>query len=88
MKQETVKARVELDSYTNKVLGIIKIKYGLRDKSGAINKFIELYGEEVVEKEVSDEYLRKVVELTGKHMKKYGKRKMGVDELDALIENV
>ena len=88
MKQETVTARVELDSYTNRVLGIIKAKYDLKDKSHAINKFIELYGEDVLEKEASDEYLKKVVELTDKHLKKYAKRNMQLAELDALIEDV
>jgi len=88
MEQETVTARVELNDYTNKVLGIIKIKYGLRDKSEAIGKFVELYGEDVVEKEVSDEYLKNIVDITNKHIKKYGKRKMKLEELDELVENV
>ena len=40
MEDQTVSARVELGDYANKVLGIIKIKYGLKDKSEALNKFI------------------------------------------------
>lgn len=82
----TVSARVELGEYANKVLGIIKIKYGLNDKSEAINKFIELYGDDVLEQEASEEYTKKIVEITNKHMKKYGLKKMSVSELDKLCE--
>ncbi len=86
MENSTVSARIELGDYSNKVLGIIKIKYGLNDKSEAINKFIELYGDDVLELEASEEYTKKVVELTNKHLKKYGFKKMSVDELDKLCE--
>ena len=84
--EETVSARVNISPYVNKVLGIIKLKYDLKDKSEALNKFVELYGEEVVEKEVSDDYMKKIIELTNNHYKKYGARKMSLEELDALLE--
>lgn len=86
MKQESVSARVNLEEYTNRVLGVIKAKYGLKDKSEAINKFIELYGDEVVEKEASDEYIKKTIELVEEHVKKYRKRKMSFKELDSLTQ--
>lgn len=84
MENSSVSARIVLGDYANKVLGIIKIKYGLNDKSEAINKFIELYGDDVLELEASEEYTKKVVELSNKHLKKYGLKKMSVDELDKL----
>ena len=84
--EETISARVNISPYVNKVLGIIKLKYDLKDKSEALNKFVEIYGEEVVEKEVSDDYMKKIVELTDGHFKKYGNKKMSIEELDALIE--
>ena len=86
MRGTTISARVELGDYANRVLGIIKIKYGLTDKSEAINKFIELYGDDILELEASEEYTKKVVELTNKHLKKYGFKKMSVEELDKLCE--
>jgi len=82
--QETISARVELDDYTNKVLGIIKIKFGLKDKSEAINKFIEIYGEEIIEKSPSEEYVKKIIDISNKHIKKYGYKKMSLKELDNL----
>ena len=109
MENSTISARVDLGEYANKVLGIIKIKYGLNDKSEAINKFIELYGvdlkaekssrtsinenkfielygDDILELEASEEYTKKVVELTNKHLKKYGMKKMHVEELNKLCE--
>lgn len=78
-------AQVELDEYTNRILNVLKAKFGLKDKSEAINKFAELYGDEVVEKEANDEYVKKVLDIADRHMKKYGRRKMTDKELDALF---
>ncbi|MBU0963090.1 MAG: DUF2683 family protein, partial [Nanoarchaeota archaeon] len=45
MENKLISARIKLNEYANKVLNILKIKFGLKDKSEAINKFIELYGD-------------------------------------------
>ena len=81
-----ISARVELNDYANRVLGVIKIKFGLKDKSEALNKFVEIYGEGVIEQEASEKYIKKVVEITDRHIKKYGYRKMSLQELDNLCE--
>jgi hypothetical protein len=86
MQNQTISARVELGSYANKVLGIIKIKYGLKDKSEALNKFIELYGEDIVEQEATEEYVKKIISLSNTHFKKYESKKMSLQELDKLCE--
>lgn len=86
MKQETISARVELEPYSNKVLAVLKAKYGLNDKSEALNKFIEIYGEEVVEDEAKEGYVKEMLEEVEKHFKKYGHRKMSLVELDKLCE--
>ncbi len=84
--EKMISARVELENYSNKVLGIIKIKFGLRNKSEALNKFIELYGEKIMEKEASEEYIKKVIDVVKKHLEKYGNKKMTLQELDKLCE--
>lgn len=84
--ENVVSARIELSEYANKVLNMIKIKFSLKDKSEAINKFVELYGEDVIEKEASDEYVLKVVNLVNEHMKKHPNRRMTIEELDKLGE--
>lgn len=81
-----ITARVELTDYANKVLSIIKIKFGLRDKSEALNKFVDLYGEEFQEKEVKEEYVQKIIQQASQHAQKHKNRRMSVEELDQLCE--
>ena len=79
-----VYARISLNEYANRVLNVVKAKFDLRDKSEAINKFIDLFGEEIVEKEVKEEYVKKVIEMSNQHFKKYGHKKMTLQELDKI----
>ncbi len=73
-----------VDEYTNRVLGVIKEKYGLRDKGQAIDKFVELNGEEFVEKEVREDVIKEVIDSCNRHIKKYGFKSMSLKELDNL----
>mgnify|MGYP001574962494 CR=1 FL=1 len=75
---------ITINEYTNKVLGVIKEKFGLKDKAKALDKFAEMYGEDFVEKEVKDEIVEDVIKSCEAHIKKYGLRKMSLKELDKL----
>ena len=44
-----VKAIIDIKQETNRILNIIKAKYGLKDKSSAIDKICEEYSEEILE---------------------------------------
>lgn len=79
-----VAMNVKVKDYTSRVLGVVKEKYGLRDKGDALDKFAEMYGEEFVEPEVKEEVIREVIESCDRHIKKYGFRKMSIKELDKL----
>ena len=79
-----VYARVNLDDYTNRVLNVIKGKYGLKDKSQAINKMADIYGEDLVEPQASEEYIREMDREYEEHVKKYGYKGMTLEELDKL----
>ncbi len=79
-------ARIILNEYSNKVLNVIKAKFDLKDKSQAINKFLEMFGEEIVEKEPNDQYIKKIIHISENHLKKYKKRNMSIKELDKLCE--
>ena len=81
-----VYARITLSEYANQVLNVIKAKFDLHDKSEATNKFIEMFGDEFVEKEANDEYLKKILETEKKHFQKYGQRKMTLKELDKICD--
>lgn len=80
----TVLARLTLNDYSNKVLNIIKIKFDLNNKSEALNKFINLFGEEIVEKQANDEYVKKLINIEKEHLKKYNSKNMSLKELDEL----
>ncbi len=82
MGEVTVNLKVK--DYTNRVLGVVKEKYGLKDKGDAMDKFAEMYGEEFVEPEVKEEVIKEVIESCNRHIKKYGFRKMSIKELDKI----
>ena len=84
--EKMISARVELNDYANRIIGIIKLKFGLKDKSEALNKFIELYGDEIMEKEATEEYTKGIINLTKKHLEKHGNKKITLQELDKLCE--
>lgn len=85
-QENLIDARVKLNDYTNRVLGVIKAKYNLNDKSDAINKFVEIYGITEVEPEIDFNYLKKLGNLESEHLKKYGLKKMSKQELDKLFK--
>ena len=55
-----VQALVEIDENTNRVLNIVKAKYGLRDKGEAIQIVVERYIEEEDEPELRPEFIEKI----------------------------
>jgi hypothetical protein len=75
---------LHVDEYTNRVLGVIKEMFGLKNKSEALNKFAALFGERFVEHEVKEEVVKEVIISCEKHVKKYGMRKMSLSELKEL----
>jgi len=64
-----VKAIIDIDKETNRVLNMIKAEYGLKDKSQAINTMAEQFKRFVkVEPEVRPEYIKKLMKIhKGKH---------------------
>jgi hypothetical protein len=81
-----VLARLKLNDYANRVLNVVKAKYALHDKSDALNKFVEIFGDEFVEKEASDAYIKKMIEIEKRHFQKHQKRRMSKKEFCELFE--
>jgi len=79
-----VKAIININEKTNRLLNILKAKYGLKDKSEAIDKMAKEYEEEILEPELRPEYVEKI-----KKIEKHGKfkRYTSVKELRDEIEN-
>ena len=55
-----VKAIITISDEANRLLNIIKAKYGLNDKSEAINLMAEQYEEEILEPELRPEYIERL----------------------------
>jgi len=81
-----VNVRLQASDYANRVLGVIKEKFGLRDKSEAFNKLVDLYGDEYVEKEPKEAVVREIIQSTERHIKKYGFRKISKKEFEGMFE--
>ncbi|PIU20917.1 MAG: antitoxin [Candidatus Diapherotrites archaeon CG08_land_8_20_14_0_20_34_12] len=67
----TTTAIIKLSDEANKVVNIIKAKYGFNDKSEALNYLIEEYEQELLEPALRPEYVEKIrcIEHKGKFVK-------------------
>lgn len=76
---------ITVKDYTSRVLGVIKEKYGLKDKAEALNKFAEMFGEEFVERDMNEKLLKEMIKDCEEWEKqhKFG-RKMSLKELDRI----
>ncbi len=64
-----VQAVINIDEHTNRVLNVVKAKFGLRDKSEAINLVVNDYEEMSLEPELRPEYKVKLAKIMkGKHL--------------------
>lgn len=51
---------VEISENANRILNIVKAKYGLKDKSQAINKMAKEFGETLLEPQLRLGYIKKL----------------------------
>ncbi len=54
-----VQAFINIEDHTNRILNVIKAKYGLKDKSAAIDMMATEYEEEILEPNLRPEYIEK-----------------------------
>jgi len=54
------KAMIQISDKANRILNILKAKYALKDKSQAINKMAEEFGETLLEPQLRPEYIKKL----------------------------
>jgi len=58
-----VQAMINISEKANRVLNIVKAKYGLKDKSEAIDVMAKEYENEVMEPELRPEYIKKALRI-------------------------
>ncbi len=64
-----VQAVINIDEKTNMVLNVVKAKFGLKDKSQAINLVVNEYEQTSLEPNLRPEYKVKLAKIVkGKHM--------------------
>ncbi len=78
-----VQAIIDIEDKTNRVLNIVKAKFGLKDKSEAINMIAEQYEQELLEPQLRPEYAAKLQRIK----KEKGIRFKSVEALRKHIEN-
>ncbi len=63
-----VQAVISIDERANRVLNVVKAKYGFRDKSQAIDFVVSQYEENLLEPELRPEFIEKIrsIERKGK----------------------
>ena len=79
-----VQAIVNLGEHEDRLLTIVRGKFGLKNKSEAVNFVIDKYGEELLEPQLRPEYVEKLHKVK----KQKGIRFKSVQELRKHIENV
>jgi len=78
-----VQAIINIEDETNRVLNIVKAKFGLKDKSEAINVMAEQYEQELLEPQLRPGYVEKLRKIK----KEKGVRFKSISELRKHIEN-
>ena len=64
-----VQAVIHIDDHANRVLNIVKAKFGLKDKSEAITLVVHEYEQTALEPELRPEYKAKLAKIvSGKHL--------------------
>jgi hypothetical protein len=67
-----VKALIDIDEHTNRIINIVKAQHGLRDKSSAIDFIATRYEEEIMEPGLRPEYVEKAERIVRERPVKVG----------------
>jgi len=77
-----VQSIIDIEENEDRILNIVKAKFGLKNKSQAVALIAKIYEESFLEPELRPEYLEKLKKISrGKHSKVFG----SVEELDLHI---
>ena len=77
-----VQAIININEYEDRILNIVKGKFGLKTKSESVNLIIDKFGEELLEPELRPEYLERLKRID----REKGIPFKNIQELRAIIE--
>lgn len=64
-----VQSIIDIDENEDRILNIVKAKFGLKNKSQAVALIAKIYGESFLEPELRPEYIEKLMKISkGKHI--------------------
>ena len=78
-----VQSIIDISEGEDRILNIVKAKYGLKNKSQAVAMIAKIYMESFLEPELRPEYLNKLKKID----KEYGKIFSSIEELDRHIKS-
>lgn len=78
-------ARLVLNEHTTRVLDVVKGKFGLKNRSEALNKFVKEEGDKYIEPKVDEFVLNELDAIYNEHKKNYPNRRMTTKEVDVLL---
>ena len=79
-----VQAVIKLGAHEDRVVNVVKGQHGLKNKSEAVNLIISKYEDEILEREVRPEYLRRLERIS----KQPGKRFKTMKEFREYLEKL
>ena len=79
-----VQSIIDLKEHEDRILNIVKAKYGLKNKSQAVAMTAKIYEENFLEPELRPEYINKLKNIK----KQEGRILKNIEELRTHIENV
>ena len=80
-----MQSRLEMDEYTARVLDVVKGKFGLKNRSEALNRLTKECGSIYVDPQPNELALRELDVIYEDHKKKHRNRKMSDKELKVLL---
>ena len=78
-----VQSIIDVGEHIDRVLNIVKAKFGLKNKSQAVAMIAQIYEESFLEPELRPEYIERLEKID----KEYGKIFSSVEELDEHIKS-
>jgi hypothetical protein len=79
-----VQSIVEFDERRNRIINIVKGKYGLKNKNEALTLIVDKFEEAFLEPELRPEYVERLSKIKKEKFKTYSR----IDELRKEIKNV
>ena len=80
-----VQSLIDIDENEDRILNVVKAKYGFKNKSQAMAFILKTYGESFLEPELRPEYLERLTKI--KKNGKYGQTFSSMEEFEKRVLN-